>query len=186
MTGPHSVGRRPPTRSHIYDLGTSQKSKAGLLTALNQLFDGPPKVKQDIKNDLSRMTNKLNEYFFTETPVSNEEIIDIINQLLNDERYQNIELPHPNGHTITLSLSDALNHPLPAKNNFDTWDETKALILPEDTDAEKAKKHKYAKQMAKKIVLYLRNAPPRTLGGRRTRKQRKNKSQRRTRRARKE
>jgi hypothetical protein len=190
LTGPHSTRSRPVIlRSHIKDLKSLQDTHIQIQKSLKNLFDGPPKIKQGLKNKIQTMMNKLNEsYFATKTPDANDDAIVMIHELLSNPEYKDIRLPNPNGQTITLSMKDALRQPLaPSYEDFGVWDETQARILPTDSEEVKNKKDKYTKLMIKKLILYLFNLPPKTLGGHRTRKQRKDKkSQRRTRRNRNE
>jgi hypothetical protein len=187
--GPHSVKPSPPeprirprtTRSFVDDMKSSQQVKSQVLDALKGLFTKASKDKIILKKELEEMLLYLTNYYFTTTtPEENPNTVQKINTLLRDERYHNILLNPTGDEIINISMDAALLRKVSPKN-ITSWDETQALIQPEDSEQVKLQKHNYTKIMVKKILLYLINESPRLRGGRITRRKNK-KSQRITRR----
>jgi hypothetical protein len=181
---PEPVIRPRPMRSFIDDLKSLQYVKSQILSALKGLFiNTKDKDKLTIKNELQDMLTYLTSYYFTtSTPENNLTAIDIISDLLKNERYHNILVNPTGSEIINISMNAALQRKVTPKDII-SWNESQALMKPEDSGSLKLKKHNYTKIMVKKILLYLLNEMPLTRGGGGTRRKNK-KSQRKTRRRR--
>jgi hypothetical protein len=170
------------TRSFIDDLTSSHIVKRDIFDALKRLFINAARDKADIKNELEQMLTYLTQYYFlTGLPEQNPNTIQIINNLLTNERFHNI-LVNPTGdELINLSFDAALRR-IVTPENIETWNPELGAIVPGDDDKTKKRKDNYTKIMIKKLILYLVNEAPEVMrGGHKTRRKNK-KSQRKTRR----